>query len=229
MRMSSVLTITVALAAFAGCRKDEVEQREERATSAAEQAQERAEQAAESVKEQGEQRAEALREQAKRVEEQAEKKAEVMKEQAEATAEARKDQAEKTAEGQEKQAEAREEAREEAGERRDVDNTAVNKRDRDDAALTAQDQGETEQDRNLAARIRQAVVKDDSLSMTAKNIKIIARDGKVTLKGPVKTTAERDSLVNKASDIAGRGNVSNQLEVTARPAGGAEPAVPQNR
>jgi len=54
-----------------------------------------------------------------------------------------------------------------------------------------------------------------SLSMDAKNVKIIARDGKVTLKGPVDSQQEKDTVVNMAAEIAGKDKVSDQIEVKA--------------
>ena len=37
-------------------------------------------------------------------------------------------------------------------------------------------------------------MKDGSLSMNAKNVKIIAQDGKITLKGPVDSQQEKDTI-----------------------------------
>jgi hyperosmotically inducible periplasmic protein len=92
------------------------------------------------------------------------------------------------------------------------DNTGRNVRDRGDT-LTSGDQSETEADRTLTQKIRQAVVGDDSLSMTAKNVKIITVDGVVTLRGPVKSEDERKKVAAKAEQIAGAGKVQNHLEV----------------
>lgn len=93
------------------------------------------------------------------------------------------------------------------------DNTKVNKRDTDSAALTPLDQGENESDLKVTQQIRQAVMADDSLSFTAKNVKIITMKGKVTLRGPVKTAAERSSIEGAARKVAGANMVDNQLEV----------------
>ena len=57
------------------------------------------------------------------------------------------------------------------------DNTAVNQRDRDKAEPTADQQKENSSDRETARKIRQAIVKDKSLSTDAHNIKIIAQPG----------------------------------------------------
>jgi hyperosmotically inducible protein len=94
-----------------------------------------------------------------------------------------------------------------------ADNTAVNKRDTNDANLTPMDQGSSTADRNMTADIRKAVVADGSLSFTAKNVKIITRDGNVVLRGPVKTEAEKASIQAAATRVAGAGRVNNQLEI----------------
>jgi hyperosmotically inducible periplasmic protein len=94
-----------------------------------------------------------------------------------------------------------------------VDNSRINQRDRNDEALTPGDQGESASDRELTRKIRRAVTQNDQLSTTAKNIKIITANGKVTLRGPVNTPAERDQIAALAQQIAGAGALDNQLEV----------------
>jgi osmotically-inducible protein OsmY len=93
------------------------------------------------------------------------------------------------------------------------DNTKVNQRDTKSSALTPLDQGEGQADLDITKRIRQAVVGDGSLSFTAKNVKIITRAGKVTLRGPVNTVGERTTILAAAQKVAGASNVDNQLEV----------------
>ena len=97
-----------------------------------------------------------------------------------------------------------------------ADNTGRNVRDRADNAVTSGDQSESEGDRTLTQRIRQAVVADDALSVTAKNIKIITASGVVTLRGPVKSEQERSKIVGMATTIAGAGKVQNNLEVVTQ-------------
>lgn len=100
----------------------------------------------------------------------------------------------------------------------DADNTARNVRDRDDATLTPGDQGASAADRDITQKIRKALVIDASgYSATAKNVKIITANGKVTLRGPVKTEAEKTGIVAIAKSVAGEGNVDDQLEVKANP------------
>jgi hyperosmotically inducible periplasmic protein len=93
------------------------------------------------------------------------------------------------------------------------DNTKVNKADRAKGAVTADQQKENDADRDLAKKIRQAVVGDKSLSTYAHNVKIVAQNGQVTLRGPVRTEAEKTSIEAKATDIAGAGKVTNEITV----------------
>ncbi|MEI9949352.1 MAG: BON domain-containing protein [Pseudomonadota bacterium] len=93
------------------------------------------------------------------------------------------------------------------------DNSGVNARDKGGQALTPMDQGPSASDRKITQLIRQAVVKDGSLSFTAKNVKIITINGKVTLRGPVNTAAERTAIEAAAKNVAGVAQVDNQLDV----------------
>ena len=93
------------------------------------------------------------------------------------------------------------------------DNTGRNERDRNDATKTPGDQSESEADRTISQNIRKAVTADDSLSTNGKNVKIITVDGVVTLRGPVKSEAEKTNIESKAKQIAGVKNVENQLEI----------------
>ena len=94
-----------------------------------------------------------------------------------------------------------------------ADNTARNQRDRSSSAVTPVDQGNSQSDLDITQKIRQAVMKDDKLSFTAKNVKIITRDGKVTLRGTVPTYEERLAIENAARNVAGSPNVVSELEV----------------
>ncbi|MDP2177721.1 BON domain-containing protein [Methylicorpusculum sp.] len=93
-----------------------------------------------------------------------------------------------------------------------LENSEINVRDKDNATLTPEDQKETEGDIAITAAIRQAVVKDESLSVNAQNIKIITRNGVVTLRGPVETEAESIKLQKIAEETSGVVKVDNQLE-----------------
>lgn len=93
-----------------------------------------------------------------------------------------------------------------------ADNTAKNNRDRENATLTPDDQGESKSDLEITRQIRRALIKNHDLSMTAKNIKIITVNGKVTLRGPVKTQQELD-LIDRIAQHEGVRSLDNQLEV----------------
>jgi hyperosmotically inducible protein len=90
------------------------------------------------------------------------------------------------------------------------DNTKQNK---DQTNPTADDQKMNPADRTITQKIRKALHDDGALSTYAHNIKIITQDGKVTLRGPVRSEDEKASIEAKAVAVAGVGNVTNQLEV----------------
>jgi hyperosmotically inducible periplasmic protein len=93
------------------------------------------------------------------------------------------------------------------------DNTATNERDRSDQTKTSGDQSNSSADLKTTQAIRQAVMKDDGLSMTAKNIKIITAGGQVTLRGPVNTAEEKAKIDQLAKSAASGAKIDNQLEV----------------
>jgi hyperosmotically inducible protein len=90
------------------------------------------------------------------------------------------------------------------------DNTKNNK---DQTPPTADQQKMNPADRSITQKIRKAIHQDKSLSTYAHNIKIITQDGKVTLRGPVRSEDEKSNLEAKAVAVAGQENVTNQLEV----------------
>src|SRR6476646_7599056 len=97
-----------------------------------------------------------------------------------------------------------------------ADNTKRNSSEQNKNTDTAEKQSNSKDDLALTQKIRQAVMKDGSLSMNAKNVKIIAQDGQITLKGPVDSQQEEDTIGTKAGEIAGKDKVDNQLEVKAK-------------
>lgn len=94
------------------------------------------------------------------------------------------------------------------------DNTGKNIRDRDSVTKTPLDQSESEADRTITQKIRQAIMSDRALSTNAKNIKIITIKGIVTLRGPVASPQEKDAIARKVSDVQGVVKVDNQIEIT---------------
>ena len=100
-----------------------------------------------------------------------------------------------------------------AGAQVPADNTTVNKRDRAKDAATADQQKENSSDREITQKIRQALMDDKTLSTYAHNVKVIAQDGQVTLKGPVRTEEEKKIVEAKATEVAGEGHVVNEMSV----------------
>jgi hyperosmotically inducible protein len=97
------------------------------------------------------------------------------------------------------------------------DNTGTNKRDRNPSEVTAQQQKENTSDRELTRQIRKALVADKSLSTYAHNIKVIAQNGTVTLKGPVKTDEEKKAIEAKAAEVAGGADkIKSEIEVAGQ-------------
>lgn len=90
------------------------------------------------------------------------------------------------------------------------DNSAKNKAH----SRTADQQSEATSDRMVTKKIRQSLIADKSLSMYAHNVKIIAQNGMVTLKGPVRSQDEKSAIASKAAEVVGSPDkVTNQLTV----------------
>jgi osmotically-inducible protein OsmY len=89
------------------------------------------------------------------------------------------------------------------------DNTEKNK----DIATTADQQGMSAADTEMTQKIRATIMKDKTMSVYAKNVKIIARNGQVTLEGPVRNDAEKMAIEKAAADVAGATNVTNHLTI----------------
>lgn len=93
------------------------------------------------------------------------------------------------------------------------DNTARNIRDRDAQTLTPLDQGTSQTDVNTTAEIRKGILSVEDISVNAQNVKIITKQGRVTLRGPVNTEEEKTTIGEIANRIATNERADNQLEV----------------
>jgi len=80
---------------------------------------------------------------------------------------------------------------------------------------TADNQKNDKEDLQMVKKIRQAIVQDKSLSTAAHNVKVVVVHGQVTLRGPVRSDAEKQSVEAKAAEVAGAGKVTNELTVAA--------------
>lgn len=98
----------------------------------------------------------------------------------------------------------------------DVNNTAVNARDRDQSTKTPLDQNENKKDIEITAAIRKKVI-NTKMSTAAHNVKIITQEGKVTLRGPVESAEEKQQIAEIAAAVVGSASVVNELDVEARP------------
>jgi osmotically-inducible protein OsmY len=94
-----------------------------------------------------------------------------------------------------------------------ADNTAVNQRDRDHNAVTPLSQGNSQKDLNMTAEIRKRILRNTEMSADGQNVKIITLNGKVTLRGPVASEAERKIIEQIAHDVAGPDMAVSELEV----------------
>lgn len=94
------------------------------------------------------------------------------------------------------------------------DNSAINQRDGSVAELTADQQKSNTSDMLITAQIRKDILKQKNLSTYAQNIKIITINGVVTLKGPVRTMSEENSILKYARSVAGVSNVVNEIAIT---------------
>jgi hyperosmotically inducible protein len=90
-----------------------------------------------------------------------------------------------------------------------ADNTAQNK----DQSQTADKQSNARDDRMTTAKIRKAIMADKDLSLYAHNIKIITRNGTVTLKGPVQSDDEKQKIETDAASVVSHDSIVDQLTV----------------
>jgi len=93
------------------------------------------------------------------------------------------------------------------------DNTAINERDAEGAKPTPENQSNAQKDLDTTAEIRKKILDLKGLSISARNVKIITEAGKVTLRGPVASEAERKQVEQIARDVAGKENVTSELEI----------------
>lgn len=89
------------------------------------------------------------------------------------------------------------------------DNSVQNKK----LSPTADNQTNAKSDRMVAQQARKAIMADKDLSTYAHNVKVIAMNGDVTLKGPVKSDDEKQKVASDVEAAIGSGKVTNQLTV----------------
>ena len=92
-------------------------------------------------------------------------------------------------------------------------NTKRNKAKQNREVTNAEAQSSASTDVEFAAKVRKAIVADEKLSTYAHNVKVIVRDGRVDLVGPVCTDNEKQSVATIAANVAGKDRVTNNLTV----------------
>ena len=94
------------------------------------------------------------------------------------------------------------------------DNTKINERDTSIHEVTSDKQGNSKSDLEITRMIRKDLMNDKSLSLYAHNVKIITVNGKVTLKGPVRSKLELKKIMKTSKKVAGASRVVNKMAVT---------------
>lgn len=89
------------------------------------------------------------------------------------------------------------------------DNSAQNK----NQPKTAEDQTNSKTDRDITSKIRKSIVADKDLSTDAHNVKIITKNGAVTLKGPVKSADEKQKVMSCASNVVSSDKITDEMTV----------------
>ena len=96
------------------------------------------------------------------------------------------------------------------------DNSKVNQRDQSESEATADQQKNNRSDLEITKEIRHALTQDKSLSTYAHNVKVISQNGKVTLKGPVRSDDEKTAVIAKAAQVAGEANINDEMTVAPK-------------
>lgn len=96
------------------------------------------------------------------------------------------------------------------------DNTGKNVRDRNDAKVTSEEQSNDKKDVEITGAIRRAVVGKKGMSTNGQNVKIITNNGTVTLRGPVDSAAEKQTIESLAKKYAKSYKVVSELEVKTK-------------
>lgn len=89
----------------------------------------------------------------------------------------------------------------------------VNKVEQEMPAAAFDDKSETEVDRVITKKIRDAIMAEELLNASAKTIKISTSNGAVTLSGQALTASEKAMAAGKVNSIDGVKKLDNQIEV----------------
>jgi len=99
-----------------------------------------------------------------------------------------------------------------------ADNTAQNYGALEKGAVTADKQGNAKSEVETLAAIRKSIIAEKGLSLDAQNVKILYSDnGKVILRGPVNSKAEKLRVGELTKRCAGVTSLKNELTVAGKP------------
>lgn len=82
--------------------------------------------------------------------------------------------------------------------------------------VTPIDQSSKKEDVEVTRQIRKGLVADSSLSVSARNVKIVTAKGVVTLSGVVKNQDEHDKVLMVAKKFMGANTIKDQIKVGSR-------------
>jgi hyperosmotically inducible protein len=71
-------------------------------------------------------------------------------------------------------------------------------------------------DTQMASKVRQALMDDQTTSTDAHNVRVSSHNGMVTLKGKVASDTEKDAMIAKAKQVAGDSNVKDEITVKSK-------------
>ncbi len=69
-------------------------------------------------------------------------------------------------------------------------------------------------DRQVTVRVREVIIENQSAASSFRNVKVKTHKGKVTLKGRVRTQADKDEAAAKAASVVGSDNVNNEITIS---------------
>ncbi|MBX3019896.1 MAG: BON domain-containing protein [Bdellovibrionaceae bacterium] len=101
----------------------------------------------------------------------------------------------------------------ETAERANGTENALNAVERNRRLPSAEQQGLSAREAETTRRIREAIMNDPSLSMSAKNVTVVTRGETVTLRGRLVSEAERTRVEQIAKQKSGNHNVVNATSI----------------
>lgn len=111
--------------------------------------------------------------------------------------------------------------REGAGALTDKAKEEARQTNRDIKEAMALDDGKTAADKQMITRIRGALKNDKEVAAESRDVRIIAKDGKVSLTGTVTSKEAKDGIARISREIAGATKVDDEVKVAERVGAGS--------